>query len=67
MSPVDLARAFKAPLLSDYDGDETKTLLKQHGRRSIHYDLVSSPDSFRRENSGTQQSYFDMTSPRSQV
>jgi hypothetical protein len=65
MSPVDLARAFKAPVLSDYD-HETKTLLKQHGRRSIHYDLVSSPDSFRRESSGT-FGYFDMTSPRSQV
>ena len=66
MSPVDVARAFKAPFLSDYDEHETKTLLKQHGRRSIHHDLVSSPDSLRRESSGT-QGYFDMSSPRSQV
>lgn len=65
MSPVDLARAFKAPLLSEYE-HETKTLLKHHGRRSIHYDLVPNSPELRRESSGG-QGYFDMTSPRSQV
>jgi hypothetical protein len=66
MSPVDLARAFKAPLLSDYDDHETKTLLKHHGRRSIHYDLIPTSPELRRQ-SGGGQGYFDMTSPRSQV
>lgn len=65
MSPVDVARAFKAPLLSENE-QETKTLLEQHGQRSIHHDLVSSPNSFRRA-SGSSHGYFDMISTRSHL